>query len=364
MYNLAISYMDNKKYDSSNLYIEKGLNESDLFKNNEYKSKFLFIKGTNTYYQNNYNKCTEIIDSIIPLFEDDNQIMVLGHIYMGKSYFKLGNKDLGVNHLLIADSLFVNSGYQTEKKIRESYKLLSDYYKEKNDYHNQLRFVEKLIKTDSIDKSYFVGINNTIKRDYEIPRLLEEKSEIIKEIQLKENKSKIYIYLLMILVAVLLLIIIWYSKKQNVYKKKFVKLMDEQQHQEQQKVKDNNELNIPKDIVQNVINNLIELEKNKFYLDRNVNLQDLSKQLETNSNYLSKIINHYKGRNFSTYINELRINEAIERLKKDKQFQKYTIQAIAHESGFKSHQSFSKSFYKIKGITPSYFLKELQKVKI
>jgi AraC-like DNA-binding protein len=69
------------------------------------------------------------------------------------------------------------------------------------------------------------------------------------------------------------------------------------------------------------------------------------------------------GKNFSHYINDLRIDFAIEELKENSTFRKYTIKAIANECGFKSAESFSKSFYKTYGIYPSFYLKQLQSTR-
>ena len=77
---------------------------------------------------------------------------------------------------------------------------------------------------------------------------------------------------------------------------------------------------------------------------------------------MSKIINYYKGENFSSYLNNLRIDYAINKLTTDKQYMKYTIQAIANETGFNSSESFSTAFYKKTGIKPSYFRKNFEKV--
>ena len=62
------------------------------------------------------------------------------------------------------------------------------------------------------------------------------------------------------------------------------------------------------------------------------------------------------------YLKTLRINYAIERLKIDIVFRKYTIKAIATESGFKGAESFSKEFKKVSGMYPSYFIKKLNTI--
>ncbi|WP_416370339.1 helix-turn-helix domain-containing protein [Tenacibaculum ovolyticum] len=83
--------------------------------------------------------------------------------------------------------------------------------------------------------------------------------------------------------------------------------------------------------------------------------------MNTNTNYLSKVINQHKNTTFSNYINRLRIDYIVEKLKTDSLLRKYTIKTIANEAGFKNTESFSKAFYKFTEIKPSYFIKELEK---
>ncbi|TEB41336.1 AraC family transcriptional regulator, partial [Flavobacterium circumlabens] len=76
--------------------------------------------------------------------------------------------------------------------------------------------------------------------------------------------------------------------------------------------------------------------------------------------YLSKIINFYKGKNFSQYINDMRIIYAITKIKSDKKFRMYTIKAISEEVGFSNSESFAKAFYNNTGLQPSYFIKKIE----
>src|SRR5690606_14623444 len=95
--------------------------------------------------------------------------------------------------------------------------------------------------------------------------------------------------------------------------------------------------------------------------EKKYTLNSLAKELNTNSTYLSKVINSSMQVNFSNYLNNLRVEYAIEKLAKSEKFRSYTIKAIAEESGFSTAQSFSTAFYKITGIYPSYFIKRLNK---
>ncbi len=122
-----------------------------------------------------------------------------------------------------------------------------------------------------------------------------------------------------------------------------------------------NQLNIPEDIIQYVLKNLDVFEKNQEYTSQKITLNSLAKKLNTNTNYLSKIINHYKGTSFSNYLNMLRINNIDHQLKNNSIIRKFTIKAIAQEAGFNTADSFSKVFFKLKGIRPSEYIKNIEK---
>ncbi len=121
----------------------------------------------------------------------------------------------------------------------------------------------------------------------------------------------------------------------------------------------NKSINISEEIIDNVLRGLTEFENKKDYIQPDISLQILAKKLDTNTNYLSKIINHYKGVSFSIYLNSLRIENIINELKANPKIRKFTIKAIAQEAGFNNSDSFSKVFFKLKGENPSEFIKKL-----
>ncbi len=105
-----------------------------------------------------------------------------------------------------------------------------------------------------------------------------------------------------------------------------------------------------------ILDELENLISDKFYLSQDATLYNISKTLGTNTTYLSKVINNYKGKSYSDFLNELRINEAIMRIVKGEVLKKYSLEGFAHELGFKSKSSFNNAFKKYTGITPSEFI--------
>jgi AraC-like DNA-binding protein len=99
---------------------------------------------------------------------------------------------------------------------------------------------------------------------------------------------------------------------------------------------------------------LEKLMKEKLFLNEKLTIDDMADKMETNSKYLSQVINESHNQNFYTYINAFRIQEA-QKLLKDKYHQKYSIQGIARLAGFSSKSSFNEAFRRVTGMTPSEY---------
>lgn len=159
-----------------------------------------------------------------------------------------------------------------------------------------------------------------------------------------------------------------FYRKQIIYKQRFQALVNK--NQEVVTKKENieivistskNKIELPNEIINEVLNSLEKFENKSEFLNPNVKLNLVAKRIGTNSSYLSKIINYHKQKNFANYINDLRIDYCVKQLRKDSKLRKYAIKNIAEEVGFTNVQSFSRAFYKKTGIQPSYFLKEIEK---
>ncbi len=98
------------------------------------------------------------------------------------------------------------------------------------------------------------------------------------------------------------------------------------------------------------------VEEEQYYLLSSASLKDLSARLNTNANYLSKIINAGTGVNFNDFINQYRVTESEKRLL-DENYAHLTIEAIGNSVGFKSRSAFYKAFKKYKNTSPSLYLR-------
>jgi AraC-like DNA-binding protein len=99
---------------------------------------------------------------------------------------------------------------------------------------------------------------------------------------------------------------------------------------------------------------LVHMEADKPFLNPELTLADLAKQVAISRNQLSLVINAGIGDNFYNFINKFRVEEVKELIKKDK-VKKYTILALANDAGFNSKSSFNHIFKKATGLTPSEY---------
>ena len=105
---------------------------------------------------------------------------------------------------------------------------------------------------------------------------------------------------------------------------------------------------------------LIKLFKeDKVYRDCNLNLETLSKKLNTTRHNTSQIINEHFGMNFFELVNKFRIKDAI-KLLEDANTENVNIIDIAYEVGFNNKVTFNKAFKKTTTLTPTQFLEYIK----
>lgn len=87
-------------------------------------------------------------------------------------------------------------------------------------------------------------------------------------------------------------------------------------------------------------------------------LAQLAEMCESNSKYVSQVINEYYGQNFASLINSARVEEACRRIKDKENYGTWTLEGISQSVGFKSRVTFYNAFKKHLGIPPSEYMEK------
>ena len=100
------------------------------------------------------------------------------------------------------------------------------------------------------------------------------------------------------------------------------------------------------------------LDEEKLYLDSDLKLVDVAHALNSNTSYLSKVINQQAGQNFQYMINEYRVNAFKEKVR-ETDFNRFTILSVANECGFKNKSTFYRVYKNFTGENPKQFIARL-----
>ena len=102
------------------------------------------------------------------------------------------------------------------------------------------------------------------------------------------------------------------------------------------------------------------MKEDRPYLNANLTLRKFADRLDTNTKYLSQVINHQGKSNFLTFINGYRIAAVRERLDRGLGMNQ-TYFGVAQECGFKNKSTFYKVFRDTLGLTPHKYVEKIER---
>lgn len=380
--------------------IEKVINSSGGKKvKNTVSVKLAIDKAKINLQQQKYDKALKVLDSInenCTLNTNQEQYVAL---YKGKAYRGLESYKPAQENVLKALQLY------DKQKIRNIVlhvailNELGNLYFQDKEYALAIKTLEvALQEAENLQNSYlledvynklavnYLALNNKAehqkynKKFVTLITTIEEKdTETInsvynyigeeQEANFQEQKNKFSYYQYMAIGILLLIVVsgvgLYYVNKLKRRRLKeiisYLEISTVLQLKPEEKKEPNKKMFIPTDTEQNILSKLKKFEASTRFISKDMSLATLSAQLDINSKYLSEIINKHYQDNFNTYINKLRINYIIEKLKNEPGYLNYKISYLADESGFSSHSSFATVFKSITGIAPTTFIDLLSK---
>ncbi|MEO7978715.1 MAG: AraC family transcriptional regulator [Flavobacterium sp.] len=364
LHSLGLCYNRIGNYGLCSQINEIGLAEGKRLANDEMREYFILSEGVNQYFRGNYASAINKINYSLHVIQKKKDFgnEAVGYFYIGKSYWDLKNPKIAIDYFKKVDAVFEDKGY-IRPDLRNNYELLIRYFKSKNNPEQQLYYVEKLLKVDSILTNRYKYVSGRIHKDYDTKELLVQKKTIEKSLAKEERDSFIKSGVIIFLFLFVIFLIYQHVRNRKLYRRRFDELMKKDQVDTKFESKNTNYgiEDINQDTVASILEQLEKFEKGKRFLEKDLTETKLAIAFDSNIKYLSKIIAHYKGKKFVTYINDLKVDYLINQLKENKKFHYYNNKALSEEAGFSSTERFAKAFFSRTGVPASYFMEELRK---
>lgn len=275
-------------------------------------------------------------------------------------YDKVGNFDAATK--IMEEGILIAKTKTKEFNLVDNYKKLAKIYKKSGNLEKSNEYFEKYV----LNQKAFEESKKDILTSFHSKEVSDLEFE-------KKSQSKTTLFLILgagFLIAVLAIYIFSISlkrKKETIKFKELIAKIESKKEEKQREIVDTKDVllegkttfDISPEIYQQIIEGLEKLVNQEYFLNKECSSYTIAKKIKTNTTYLSKVIKANYHKNFNTYINDLRINYSVLKLKEDTRFRSYSVQSISEEIGYKSPDSFTKYFKKRTGLLPSVYIKKL-----
>lgn len=397
-----------KNYSYSNELVIKGFSKLSKIKPDEQsfeKAYINYVYALNLHFLKNYPKSIDLFKDALPeiVNNDDYANESIAYYYIGLNYWNLDKKEEAVAYFNKIDTVFIEKNY-ANLETKDAYSYLIAYHKQQNDEEKQLYYTNKLLKVTMFLQNEYRYLSTTLHKQLDIKHLEREKARLEYSLQTK-NKwfSAAVVGGSLILIGFAVALVMNYRKKKE-YSKKYNELIalrknaktDEKALKTEIPETENTALSEPllteqpitkpletdkaeaademvsekreRSVIAGasdkiwieIMHHLELFEKNKDFLNPEVNLNQLAISCKTNRSYLSNFINQNKGKTFTDYVNQLRIDYFMTQLETDPQWINYKINHISKLLGFPSNRSFSNAFLKNTGMSPSFYITQVK----
>jgi len=365
-------------------YIHRALNELNKISDEGQRSDILnakynvigiqYIKLGNFYFENfnqnekaesYYNKALLLYQNPKYRIEPGNQLILLSRLSM--FYLEVENYNNSIKYGLEGLELTNEADYPQIRK--DIYNALFKAYLQIDEKDKSKHYADLYTQLDdSLKKADRESINSSVNK-------IISNKEVITE---KYMDSVLLIGGISVVLIAFIAYLLWRKKEKNLHKRYEIlidslssnKPIETQEIIPSEKIvvkeaqnKDTKEpsVNISTETVETLLAGLDKFEKANRFTKKEVNLGYLVNYLGTNTKYLHEILKSFKGKSFSQYINDLRIEYIIQLLYENPKYRSYKISTLADECGFSSREIFTIAFKKKTGISPSFFIKNISK---
>lgn len=364
-------HLDLQHYDTALKYVNQGISMSNTLKYEAGLIDLYTKKGAVYFYKKDYEQALQYLKTADRIYRESsisNKTFIINiNYFLANCYVEKKQYQKAINQLQLITGITDTDERKNYTRLINAYKLMAASYESIGDDKNASDWYRKY---GELYKKYQDSKDELVNTIYEKDTsILGKQIETLEDQKARQKRTALYFLILLIAVSGLCVYIVYrYKRKQRSNKASFDKLIEkinelEKSSKEKSKPKESSkELIIDDQKVTEVLKGLKRLEQQEFFLHTDCSLRTMAKKVKTNATYLSKIINTHKGVSYNDYINNLRIDYAVNRIKSDRKFRSFSIKSIATELGYKSDYSFAKHFKSKTGINPSYYIKRIEEI--
>lgn len=363
-------YLNTNKLDSASFYANKCITECKDVIDNSMKTILYNNLGELEIKKENYQSAIEWFDKTLAIPENYptwQERKTTANINLSKIYRTLDNYNEAFLNAENAKRRILNTNSNLLK--HNVYSELAEVHSKLNKNNTAFLFLDS---ADMFLDSAYSVLSKTTKTFYDTKSELVNASFSLERLEARERLQKnIYRSILIVLTLVLFFVIFIYIQQQSKNEilkelvKKNLKIIEEERKLHQA-LKQENEL---KKTVRKINGNeksvllynqlIIWLQNNRQFTRKDLTIEIVAKELNTNRGYLSQAINEQNVR-FNELINKYRIQEAIQIISDPThKCNKYSLSSIANEVGFASNSVFIEAFRKQTGMNPALFRQNL-----
>ncbi len=320
----------------------------------------------------------QYLQESLSMFESlNNTEMIVGTLNSLSHLYLMQRNYLEANRAIERISQSINK-VQSLYIAVDSYKLLSEYYENKKEYQKSYQYLKQW---KVLNDSLISNDNNSKLIELQTKYQTEKKELLIKAQEMSIKSKKRYLSLSIsagfLLLIALSAILVMFKKRNQAYKfivKQNLALLNTQNslivgvknevfhrnhsNESSQKYAGSALTVQLKEEILAKLETLIKVEK--IFNHTDLSLEKLADKCETNRTYLSSLINERYGIHFNSFINKLRVEEAM-RLMTDKNLD-IPLKVLYSKVGFNSNTTFYQVFKKLSGTTPHFYFKTVRNI--
>ena len=275
-------------------------------------------------------------------------------------FFETNQIDSALHYISLSNTIATQ--YNHLRVLANNHRILSQIEEQGGRRVRAFEYLKTyIVLRDSIVAMEQLADISYLHRLYEITKANERVEQLVVERQVRERTIRYQrtISAVMLIALIVACVGLWFifmqvRKLKAAYRtlfKKNLAIMDMQEKKKAEKYK--NSSHIQDELLDKI---LAVMEDTSVVCNTEFTIDKLADLVQSNRTYVSQTINSALEKNFRTFLNSYRIQEA-QRLfsEPDK-----TVETVALNVGFKSQSAFRDAFKEITGVSPNFYLKSIK----